>query len=125
MYMMVLVKVVLWVKIPFHISESRSTEILDLVHLDLCGPMSIPSLSGFLYYLTFIDDFSRNTWTYFLRSKESNEVLGRFKEFKAQVENLSGKRIKVLKSYNGGEYTSRRFHYFCSEEGIKRELCVP
>ena len=56
--------------------------------------------------MTFIDDYSRKTWIYFLKTKESEEVLSKFKEFKAQVENLSGKRIKILISDNGGEYTS-------------------
>lgn len=113
------------IKSPFHSSERRSKEILDLVHSNLCGPMSVPSLSGFLYYVTFIDDYSRKTWIYFLRSKESDEVLGRFKEFKAQVENLSGRKIKVLRSDNGGEYTYDSFRDFYIEVGIKREFCVP
>lgn len=112
-------------KSPFHSKERRSKEILALVHFDLCGPMSIASPSGFLYYVTFIDDFSRKTWIYFLRSKESNEVLGRFKEFKALVENLSRKRIKVLRSDNGGEYTLGSFHDFCIEAEIKMEFYVP
>lgn len=61
---------------------------------------------GFLYYVIFIDDYSRKTWIYFLRSKESNEVLGRFKDFKALAKNLYVNRIKVLRSNNEGEYTS-------------------
>ena len=56
---------------PFHNSESRSKCILDLIHSDLCGPMSVASLSGFLYYIIFIDDYSRKTWIYFLNTKES------------------------------------------------------
>jgi transposase InsO family protein len=48
-----------------------------------------------------------------------------FQEFKAQVENLTGRRIKVLRSDNGGEYTSKDFSYFYVEEGIKREYNVP
>lgn len=113
------------VKSPFHKSESRAEDKLELVHSNLCGPMSITSLSGFLYYVIFIDDFSRKTWIYFLKSKESDEVLSRFKEFKALAENTSGKRIKCLRSDNGGQYTSGSFNDFCVETGIKRELCVP
>lgn len=82
--------------------------------------MSIPSLSGCLYYVTFIYDYSRNTWIYFLRSKNSDEVLGRFKEFKALVENISGKKINILRSDNGGEYTLGSFHDLSIEAGIKR-----
>ena len=74
---------------------------------------------------TFINDYSRKTWIYFLKTKESEEVLSKFKEFKAQVKNLSGKRIKILRSDNGGEYTYTEFNDFCKEAGIKRELTVP
>lgn len=112
------------IKNPFHKSDSRAKERLELIHLDLCGPMSIASPSGFLYYVIFIDDFSRKTWIYFLKSKESEEILNRFKEFKALVENTTGNRIKCLRSDNGGEYTSGSFYDFCVKAGIKREFCV-
>ena len=87
--------------------------------------MTITSLGGYNYYVTFIDDHSRKTWIYFLRTKESEEVVSKFKEFKAQVENLSGRRTKILRSDNGGEYTSTKFNDFCKEAGIKREFTVP
>ena len=98
---------------------------MDIIHSNLCGPMSVTTQSGHLYFMTFIDDYSQKTWTYFLKSKESDEVLDRFREFKALVENQSGKKIKVLRSDNGGEYTSGGFVDFCSEAGIKREFTVP
>ena len=63
-----------------------------------------------LNIITFIDDFSRKTWIYFLKAK--NEVFEKFKEFKALIENLSDKKIKTLRSDNGGEYTSKEFEAF-------------
>ena len=87
--------------------------------------MSSTSLTGYEYYVTFIDDFSRKTWIYFLRSKKSGEVLLRFQEFKALVENRAGKKIKVLSSHNGCEYTSHAFDEFCRQEGIRRQLTIP
>ena len=87
--------------------------------------MTVASLGGYHYYVTFIDDYSRKTWIYFLKTKESEEVLSKFKEFKAQVENLLGKRIKILRSDNGGEYTSTEFNDFSKEARIKRELTIP
>jgi hypothetical protein len=63
------------------------------------------SLSGYLYYVLFIDDHSRKTQIYFLKTKDG--VLARFQEFRALFENLTGRRIKVLRSDNGGEYTSK------------------
>ena len=56
-------------KKSFSSSTSRAKEILELVHYDICGPMSCPSLSGFLYYVIFIDDYSRKCWIYFLKKK--------------------------------------------------------
>ena len=85
--------------------------------------MSSTSLSGFEYYITFIDDFSRKTWIYFLKAK--SEVFEKFKEFKALIDNLSDKKIKTLRSDNGREYTSKEFEDFCKDAGIKRELTTP
>lgn len=98
---------------------------MDLIHSDLCGPMSDATLSGFSYFVTFIDDYSWKTWIYFLKTKESDEVLNRFKEFKELVENQTERRIRVLRSENGGEYTSGGFVDFCGGGGIKREFTVP
>jgi hypothetical protein len=82
-------------KRSFPISDSRSKGILDLVHTDLCGPMTVASLSGYLYYVIFINDHSRKTWIYLLKTKDG--FLARFQEYKAQIENLTEKKIKVLR----------------------------
>jgi hypothetical protein len=110
-------------KASFPSNDSRSVGILDLVHTDVCGPMSRNSLSGCEYYLTFIDDYSRKTWIYFLKAK--SEVFAQFQEFRALVENQSRKRIKVLRSNNRGEYSSRQFVDFCAQHGIRRQMIVP
>jgi hypothetical protein len=75
-------------------------------------------LGGCEYYVIFIDDHSRKTWIYFLNTK--SEAFKRFQEFKALVENQTGKKIKVLRSKNGGEYTSTEFADFCTQQGIRR-----
>jgi transposase InsO family protein len=103
-------------------SDSRIGGILDLIHLDVCVPMSSPSLSGYDYYVTFIDDHSRKTWIYFMKTKD--EVFIRFQEFKALVENYTGMKLMTLRFDNGGEYTSKAFKDFCAGGGIKRELIV-
>eukprot|EP00253_Pinus_taeda_P029314 PITA_29314 len=69
-----------------------------------------------MYYLSFIDDFSRNTWIYFLKKKF--EVFDWFKEFKALVENQTEKKIKVLRIDNGGAFCSKEFEEFCKKGGI-------
>ena len=70
--------------------------------------------------MSFIDYCSRNTWVYFLISKY--EVFGKFKEFKALIEKLSERKIKILRSDNGGEYTSKEFVRFSRDAWIKKDL---
>jgi hypothetical protein len=85
--------------------------------------MPVKSLGGSIYYVTFIDDYSRKTWLYLLKSKD--EVFSKFQEFKAEIENLTNKKIKTLRTDNGGEYTSKEFVAFYKSAGIRRELIVP
>ena len=110
-------------KKSFPRSKYRSKGILDLIHSNICGPMSSLFLSGCLYYVLFIDDHSRKSWIYFLKAK--SETFDRFKEFKALIENHTGRHIRILRSDNGGEYESNEFDDFCREAGIKKELTVP
>ena len=93
---------------------------LEIIHSDLCGTMQAPSLAGSLYFLTFIDDFTRKTWIYFLKNK--SEVFEKFQNFKALVENQSGLHIKVLRTDRGGEYISNEFLKFCRENGIHKQF---
>jgi len=75
-----------WYIFEKHASWYTSTP-LQLVHSDLCGPHPVLSFSGYTYFLTFIDDFSRRTWVYFLKLK--SEVFNMFFVFKAFVEKQS------------------------------------
>ena len=61
---------------PFLKSETKTKGTLELIHSDVCGPMPSISLSGYEYYVTFIDDYSRKAWIYFLKNK--SEVFGKF-----------------------------------------------
>jgi hypothetical protein len=85
--------------------------------------MPSSSISGYVYYVSFIDDYSCKTWIYFLKTKD--EVFSKFKEFKALIENLFERKIKILRLDNGGEYTSKEFVNCCKDVGIKRELTTP
>jgi hypothetical protein len=89
-------------RVRFPSGETRVEGILQLVHSDVFGPMSVPSLGKYMYYVSFIYEFSKNTWIYFLKKK--SEVFDRFKEFKALVENQIEKIIKVLRKDNGVEF---------------------
>ena len=100
-----------------------ASEQFELVHSDVCGPMPVSSLGGSRYFVTFIDDYSRYTSVYFMKNK--SEVLEKFKEFHNYVVNATGKPIKILRSDNGGEYSSNEFESFLKKNGIVHQLSVP
>ena len=106
-------------RVSFPSGGKRVKQILEIVHSDVFGPMKVPSLGKYICYVSFIVDFSRNTWIYFLKKK--SEVFDRFKEFKALVENQTEKKIKVLRTDNGGEFCSKEFEEFCKKCGIARQ----
>jgi transposase InsO family protein len=82
--------------------------------------MQTPSIGDITYFLTFIDDFLRKTWIYFLKHKY--DALGCFQQFKSLVEKHSGYYIKVLRTDRGGEYVSRYFQNFCKVHGINKQF---
>ncbi len=106
------------IKKAFPSSDNIAQGILDLVHSDVCGPMSSPSLSGCLYYVIFIDDYSRKCWIYFLKAK--SDTFDKFKEYKVFIEKQIGKHIKTLRTDNEGDFESIQFEDFCESTGIKR-----
>ncbi|MCF7184086.1 DDE-type integrase/transposase/recombinase, partial [Corynebacterium sp. MC-13] len=101
---------------------SRKTELLELVHSDLCGPMKTMTLGGVLYFVTFIDDCSRKLWVYILKTKD--QVLGVFKQFDASVERETGKNIKCICTDNGGKYIGS-FLAYCKKHGIRHQRTPP
>jgi transposase len=74
-------------------------------------------------YVSFIDEFSQNTWIYFLRKK--SEVFEKFKEFKVLVENQTKRIIKVLRKNDGGEFSGNEFEEFCKKCNIERNNTTP
>jgi transposase InsO family protein len=98
----------------------RASKKLQLVHADICGPIKPNSNSNKRYILSFIDDFTRKTWIYFLHEK--SEAFAMFRNFKACVEKESGEYITSLRTDRGGEFTSNEFEEFCKVQGISRQL---
>ncbi|GJR67136.1 zinc finger, CCHC-type containing protein [Tanacetum coccineum] len=88
-------------KKPFQ-NVKRETEVLELIHNDLCNLHATPSLGNKKYFVTFIDDVSRFCYVYLLHSKD--EALDKFKVFKTKVELQQGSLIKRFKTDRGGEY---------------------
>ena len=71
------------------------------------GPFKTPSIGGPRYALTFIDNYSRRIWVYFLQKKD--EVFQKFMEFKALTEKQSGKCLKIIRTDRGIEYMNKFF----------------
>lgn len=91
---------------PFKHKGKRASKVLEIIHSDVCGPMEQMSLGGAKYFVTFIDDFSRETAVYLMKAK--SEVLDNFKAYKSRVELQCNRKIKCLRSDNG-EYKSNEF----------------
>jgi hypothetical protein len=94
-------------QVRFPSGATRAEGILQLVHNDVFGIVSVPSLGKYVYYVSFIDDFWRNTCIYFLRNKY--EVFDMSTNFKALVENQTDKIIKVPRTDNGGDFCGNKF----------------
>jgi hypothetical protein len=109
-------------RVSFKVASHTSKGVPDYVHSDVWGPMAVPSNGGAHYFVSFIDDFSRKVWVYFMKHK--SEVFTIFKQWEAQVENQTGRRVKYLRSDNGLEYKDTAFLEFCKTEGITRHFTV-
>ncbi|KAL0445124.1 UNVERIFIED_CONTAM: Transposon Ty2-B Gag-Pol polyprotein [Sesamum latifolium] len=103
-------------KKPFVGQSAITNGLLDLVHTDVCGPLSISARGEFSYFITFTDDHSRYDYVYLMRYKY--EAFGRFKEYRLEVENQTNRKIKALRSDLGGEYLSGAFIDYLKENGI-------
>ncbi|KAI4297117.1 hypothetical protein L6164_037021 [Bauhinia variegata] len=108
-------------RVSFISSPHRRSHALDLVHTDVCT-MDSRTLGGCLYFVTFIDDYSRKVWVFALKSKD--QVLDVFKHFHASVERETSRKLKCVRADNGGEYRGP-FERYCKDHGIKLEKTVP
>ena len=91
---------------PFKHVEREST-LLQLVHSDICDLSNTMTRGGKYYFITFIDDCSRYTYVYLLRTKD--EALSKFKIYVTEVENKLNRKVVTFRSDRGGEYTSKDF----------------
>ena len=80
-------------KTPFSGTMERATDLLEIIHTDVCGPMSVEARGGYRYVLTLTDDLSRYGYVYLMKHK--SETFEKFKEFQSEVENQRDKRINV------------------------------
>jgi transposase InsO family protein len=101
----------------------RASDLLELIHTDVSGPMSTTAKGGYRYFITFTDDLSRFGYVYLMNHK--SETFEKFKEFQSEVENQYGKKIKTLRSDRGGEYLSHEFNNYLKTCGIDPQLTPP
>ena len=92
----------------------------DLIHSDICGPMSVDMVSGTKFYSPFKDDATGYRVIYCMAKK--SEVLTCFQKFVSQLERDTKSKVSILRSDRGGEYTSHAFNAFFQKKGIKQEL---
>ncbi|KAE8734204.1 PLAC8 family protein [Hibiscus syriacus] len=100
-------------------SKFKEKEPLELVHSDVFGPVKQQSISGMRYMVTFIDDFSKYVWVFFM--KEKSDTFSKFKVFRDSTEGEVGKKICCLRTDNGGEYRSNEFSQYLRECRIRHQ----
>ena len=111
-------------RLPFKTeSKEVDTKPGELIHSDVCGPMSETSPGGARYFVTFIDDASGFRYVYFLKQK--SEVFERFRNFERLVANKFGRLMKTLRSDNVREYVNEKMNQYLSSRGIKFEPSAP
>ncbi|WVZ97480.1 hypothetical protein U9M48_043012 [Paspalum notatum var. saurae] len=100
----------------------RGEKSLELIHDDLCGPVS-PTPGGRRFFLLLVDDVTRYMWVVLLEAKPgAGEAI---KRMQAEAERQSRRLLRVLRTDNGGEFTAKEFANYCSTEGIKRHFFSP
>ena len=101
----------------------RASDLLEIIHTDVCGPMNIEARGGYRYFLTFTDDLSRYGYIYL--KKHRSETFEKFKVFQSEVENHRNKKIKFLRSNRGDKYLSYEFGLQLKQCGIVSQLTPP
>ncbi|GKC04103.1 retrovirus-related pol polyprotein from transposon TNT 1-94 [Tanacetum coccineum] len=107
----------------FHTKTTPSSKRrLQLLHMDLCGPMRVESINGKKYVLVIVDDYSRYTWTHFLRSKdETPEVLI---DFLRLVQRGLHAQVRTVRTDRGTEFLNKTLHAYFSQEDIEHQTSV-
>ena len=106
--------------IPKSRSSERATELLELVHSDVCGPMQVPSLGGARYFVSFIDDHSE--WATVFTMRRKSEVFDKYKTFEHFAQRQTGRKVRTLRTDRGGEYMSKEFDEHLTENGIAHQF---
>ncbi|RVW49230.1 Retrovirus-related Pol polyprotein from transposon TNT 1-94 [Vitis vinifera] len=109
--------------LPFNNSDSISKSIFELIHSDVWGPSPVASIDGSRYFVVFIDDYSRYSWIFPMKSR--SEILSIYSNFAKMVETQFSKRIKTFRSDNALEYTQHAFQALLHSYGTIHHLTCP
>ncbi|PKU68164.1 Retrovirus-related Pol polyprotein from transposon TNT 1-94 [Dendrobium catenatum] len=110
-------------KLSFERSNSSTKAPLELVHSDVWGPSPVPSHQGFRYYIIFVDDFSRFVWLFPLMFK--SDVPNIFSNFVKFIEWQTNRKLKVIRTYGGGEFVNHHFRAVTKTTGIHHQTSCP
>jgi transposase InsO family protein len=111
-------------RLPFPQQSSfQAKERLELVHWDLCGLVTLATPGGRRYFLLLVDDLSRYMWVVVLGSK--GDVADAIRCAQAAAEAECGRKLRVLRTDNGGEFTTAEFASYCADEGVQRHYSAP
>ena len=91
--------------------------------MDLFGPTQVQSINHNRYVFVIVDDFSRYTWTIFMKNK--SDTFENFKTFVKRIQNAKDLKIKNIRSDHGGEFENEDFETFCKKKGINHNFSFP
>ena len=107
---------------PFPHSDSKSTQPLQLVHMDVCGPLQVPSLGGTRYFATYLDDYSKLSIIQPIARK--SDVTPITRDILTFLETHCGHQVKAVRTDGGGEYVNKELDSFFAEKGIAHQQTV-
>ncbi|XP_057988512.1 retrovirus-related Pol polyprotein from transposon RE2 isoform X1 [Hevea brasiliensis] len=107
-------------KLSFPISDSKSLKPFELVHVNIWGPFSIVLINGFKYFLTVVDDYSRYTWVFLMKSK--SKTRNHLQSFIQMAETQFDAKVKAIRSDNGSEFSMSDF--YAQKEILHQTTCI-
>ncbi|GJZ70371.1 putative ribonuclease H-like domain-containing protein [Tanacetum coccineum] len=104
-------------------TENTNLEVLNTLHMDLCGPMRVQTINGKKYILVIVDDYSRFTWVKFLRSKD--ETPAAVIKFLKQIQVSLNKTVRFIRIDNGTKFVNKTLYDHYEKVGIFHQKTVP
>ncbi|KAK9692643.1 Integrase core domain [Popillia japonica] len=111
------------IRSSFAINPKRATKIGELIHSDICGPITPCTIDGGRYFQVILDDYSHFVVVKVLKHK--NEAESNLQDYIAELERQQNVKVKCFRLDNGGEFSSNNFQQFCRQNGIRLEYTMP